>query len=191
MNTCFSFRSLLALHAGGDTDPKETVRVEAHLAGCAPCREEAVHMSTALVSARQAFVNEYQLPSGVRARIATEAAEKIRRGGWAGALFSFAPRRAFLAPAVALAALAVLSLAVWTEGHRTKPHEAGISRFEVMAGPDGTVRLAWSNGERPSYTIYRTTDPRGFGRAEAHVVKGNIWVDDERDASRVVYYRVE
>jgi len=148
-------------------------------------------MSTALASARQAFVSEYQLPSGVRASIAAESVERIHRGGWVSALFPFAPRRGVLAPAVALAALAVLSLAVWTDGQRGKLHEAGISKFEVVAGPNGTVRLAWSNGERPSYTIYRTTDPRSFGRAEAHVVKGNIWVDTERDASKVVYYRVE
>jgi hypothetical protein len=82
-------------------------------------------------------------------------------------------------------------MAIWTGGRRVNAPDSSISKLEVVADRTGTVHLAWSDGEKGSYTIYRMTDPRDLGRAEAHVVKGNAWVDDERDASKVVFYRVE
>lgn len=60
-----------------------------------------------------------------------------------------------------------------------------------MVSEGGAVRLAWANGEKEFYTVYKSTDPREFARGEAHVVQGNVWTDKEADSSPVVFYKVE
>ncbi len=55
----------------------------------------------------------------------------------------------------------------------------------------GVVRLAWSNGARDGYTVYKSHDPRRLSHAEAHQVDGTIWTDTDSESAPIVYYRIE
>jgi len=95
-----------------------------------------------------------------------------------------------LAAAGVLVALAALP-ALLHDRPATAYRTAGeVTKIRVVS-ENGLVRVAWSNGHKASYTVYKSTDPRDVSRAEAHVVKGNIWTDTEPGRSPVVFYRVE
>ena len=59
----------------------------------------------------------------------------------------------------------------------------------VADGP--AVRVAWHNGEKGTYTVYKSTDPRAISAGEAHVVRGHVWTDTDPGVSPVIFYRVE
>ncbi len=65
-----------------------------------------------------------------------------------------------------------------------------VSTIDITAD-DGVVRLAWSDGTRDAYRVYKSTDPQDLEGAEVHVVKGNVWTDSEAGSSPIVYYRIE
>ena len=64
-------------------------------------------------------------------------------------------------------------------------------KIDVATAADGAVRLAWSDGTKSSYTVYRSTDPRHPGSGEPHKVNGNVWIDRSAGSAQVVYYRIE
>jgi hypothetical protein len=59
----------------------------------------------------------------------------------------------------------------------------------ALAG--GAVHLAWSNGRKDSYTVTKSSDPRGLEGAERHVVTGHDWIDAEAGQERIVFYRID
>jgi len=61
----------------------------------------------------------------------------------------------------------------------------------VVVADHGVVRLAWSDGRKESYTVYKSQDPRSFARGEAHRVQGNVWTDPDPASSQVIFYRIE
>ena len=98
-------------------------------------------------------------------------------------------RPATLATGVAvLLALLVLPAVIRQKENRGQPD--AVSTISVTTdGP--SVRLAWSDGSRYSYTVYKSHDPRVFSRAEAHVIRGDSWVDRDADGAPIVFYRIE
>jgi len=95
-----------------------------------------------------------------------------------------------MASAAAVVALAALTAGFWMKAAPTPSQQDEISKLEVVADR-GVVRLAWSDGVKASYTVYKTVDPRLVGRGEAHVVRGNVWVYTHPESSPVVFYRIE
>jgi len=104
-----------------------------------------------------------------------------------------------LAPATrsrnALAAAAVLVgvvLALPALFHSSSGVRPGEEVSQVVVVADhGVVRLAWSDGRKESYTVYKSQDPRQAGTRRAYVVRGNAWTDRDPDTSPVVFYRIE
>jgi hypothetical protein len=60
-----------------------------------------------------------------------------------------------------------------------------------MQARNGSVSLAWSDGNGKSYKVYKASDPRRLGQGSAEVVRGNQWVDRDPESSQIVFYRVE
>jgi hypothetical protein len=140
--------------------------------------------------AREQLSGNYALPEQVRMTLARQAAERASRKSWHFLTPSFAFHRAgIMAAAACVLALLVLPVAL---RHRAPapPDGSEITRIDVVS-EGGAVRLAWANGEKEFYTVYKSTDPREFARGEAHVVQGNVWTDKEADSSPVVFYKVE
>jgi hypothetical protein len=65
-----------------------------------------------------------------------------------------------------------------------------VTTIQVVA-EDGQVRLAWSDGVKDSYTVYKSADPRDLTSGEVHFIRGNIWTDRNPGTSPVVFYRIE
>jgi len=171
--------------------PEERTRVEAHLASCDRCRADLEGILQVTAVLRDAATLDLVLPDASRRKIAREAAQGVQKR-----------RRSFLFPewvysirpgALATGAAIVVALLVLPAIVRQRPEQAPgdpVSTIRVTA--DGqAVHLAWSDGTRSSYTVYKSHDPRTFGRAEAHVIKGNSWVDRDADGAPIVFYRIE
>ena len=192
MNDCPKIRALLPLAAGGDLDAAGTDAVRRHVAICGKCRLEEEKFLSVIFAARKTVWDTPELPAGVRYRIATESAENVRRGRWA----FLVPRPWLMAHpgtlvAVTACLVALLTVPVLRRDLPGSAREAEISpRIDIVAD-SGVVRLAWSDGERSSYTVVKSTDPRDISRGEAHVVRGNVWIDHHPDSSPVVFYRIE
>lgn len=129
-------------------------------------------------------------------RIATDAAARATRRTWSWPLLALVPRQI---PAMATAIAAFLVVAaglpiVMREGRSGA--SGGVAdrgeemRIEVVADGDA-VKLAWTDGNHQSYTVYKTSDPRTVARQEAHLVRGNVWVDNNSQSSPVIFYRIE
>jgi hypothetical protein len=201
MSDCAKYRHLLP-HSDREKGDRALVPgLRDHLAACRRCRAENDEMKQVISLGRTIFRAEQQLTAGTRYRIARAAAERSAHGGgWAGMLVRplLWTRRPGFATALAAALLvAVVALPValrdgdGTQGDRPTAASPGPTRIEMKTLADGAVHLAWSNGERGSYTVTKSSDPRGIEGAERHVVRGNDWIDDDPSASRIVYYRID
>ena len=206
MKTCVRVGQLIALSAGGDLDAGSERALQEHLAGCPGCRAELREYLEVISLGREAFSSEDILPAPVRTRIAARAAESAQRASWR-TRFSPLPGwfsgqtgvAATVAAALVVVALALpVSLRIDRSESRGEAVTAGIGGAgfgEVdkieMRFEDGAVRLAWSDGRKPSYVVHKSSDPRGVTGAETHSVQGNTWVDTNPDSSRVVFYRIE
>ena len=206
MKPCVNFRQMLPLSAGGDLDAASERVLQEHLAGCPGCRAELHEYLEVISMTRATFSSKDILPAPVRTRIAARAAERAEQASW-WTRFSPLPGRFSGQPGMAAtvaAALVVVALAL-PVALRFDPSgsagEAGTGGLETaglgeidkieMRFEDGVVRLAWSDGKKPSYVVHKSSDPRGVVGAETHSVEGNIWVDTKPDSSRVVFYRIE
>jgi hypothetical protein len=131
-----------------------------------------------------------------RNKIAISAAERSRSRPWASRLlqWNFTRHPGLMATAAALL-VAVVAMPVMVREGRNQAAVGGGNEnltIEVRAAEDGgAVRLAWTNGDRGSYTVYKSHDPRLLTHAEAHEVAGNIWTDTDPESARFVYYRIE
>jgi hypothetical protein len=193
MIQCSKIRPLLALSAGGDLGKKDDLKVSLHLAGCSGCREEAAEFASMIRLAGRAGAVQFELPTGVRNRIALEAAGRARRGVWVfpfPASLAFSGRPTLLAAAGALLA-GLLSLPILMRAVPGTPrHGTEVTRIDVMADA-GVVRLAWSDGKKSSYRVYKSPDPRDFSKGQVHLVRGNVWTDAEPGSARIVFYRID
>ncbi|HEU4402578.1 MAG TPA: zf-HC2 domain-containing protein [Candidatus Polarisedimenticolia bacterium] len=194
MSECLRIKPMLSLSAGSDLGPQELMAVRAHLAVCPTCSAEEAEFSGLISSARAALSSDYRLPDNMRGRIARDAALAAGRGSWLDRLVApLAPMQRWpgLLAAAAAMLVAVVALPVLMRHQAGTPAgDAGITTLEVVAA-DGSVRLAWRDGEKGSYTVFKSSDPRQISRGEAHVVRGNIWTDTNPDSSPVVFYRIE
>jgi hypothetical protein len=202
MSDCAKYRHLLPHSDREGGDRALTLALRDHLAACRRCRVENGEMKEVISLGRSLFRAEEQLPAGVRHRIARAAAERSAPGGgWAGLLARplLWTRRPGFATALA-AALLVAVIAVplalrdgeGRQGDLSTP--TGLNnptRIEMTTLADGAVHLAWSNGRRGSYTVTKSSDPRGVEGAERHLVRGNDWIDDDPGPSRIVFYRID
>ena len=86
--------------------------------------------------------------------------------------------------------LALVALPVAMKHYSAPARPADVSSLEIIAD-GGVVRLAWSDGSREAYKVYKSDDPRNIGRGEVHVVRGNIWTDNKPGSSSIIYYKIE
>jgi hypothetical protein len=141
-------------------------------------------------AARSVSHPEYQLAESVKMRLALEAADCVARRSWYPLPFiPFRERTGLVASAAAiLLALVALPIAIgqrWTSSRQEPPMQ-----IDVVAA-SGSVHLAWSDGEKDTYTVYKSSDPRTLDQAEAHVVRGTVWTDSDPGSAPVVFYRIE
>ena len=129
----------------------------------------------------------------VRTKIASEAADRVLHGSssWFQPLpvADYWVRPALLAGAAAVV-VALLAIPLLLRSRQESSPQERVRAIQVVA-QDGVVRLAWSDGDKDFYTVYKGTSPRAFSRKEAHVVKGTVWTDSEPSSSPVVFYQVE
>ena len=181
---------MLPLSAGGELSPEQSKMVDEHAALCASCRSEVAEYVGLVSVARGSSGRELGLPDQVRRRIALEASARATRGFWTFPIIQLPARAAWMASATAVLVLAVFAATFSSRSGSVQDSQQRISRLDVVADR-GVVRLAWSDGEKVSYTVYKTADPRIAGRGESHVVKGHVWVDTDPESSPVVFYRIE
>ena len=191
MKSCDRVRPLLPLFSGGELSEIEFRNVEIHLGRCDACREEGEAFSRVINAAKLAGSMEHRLPLAIRHRIASEAAERASRRPWGLPLpgFSLAAHPGLLAGAAAVL-LALVALPVALRQGSAPARRAAVSSIEITTD-GGVVRLAWSDGNRDAYKVYKSTDPRDLGRGEVHLVKGNVWTDRMPGSSPIVYYSIE
>ncbi len=192
MSDCSTIKPVLPLFLDGEVESGELRKIEAHLAFCPSCREEHETFLKVISTAREAMAVQVELPVATRRKIAIEAARRASRPRWPLAFPAFAlpARSAFLLTGVAAILLALLTLPVVVQHRGSPAQQADVSTIRVTS--DGqAVRLAWSDGTRESYTVYKSYDPRSLRGAEVHVVKGNVWIDRDSARSPIVFYRVE
>ncbi len=76
--------------------------------------------------------------------------------------------------------------------HWLSPTGSGEVRAIRVVAEGGVVKLAWSDGEKASYTVYKATDPHPFAQAEIHTVNGRTtWTDKDPSSAAIVFYRIE
>lgn len=192
MKDCDSIRQLLPLNAGGDLEATDSRRIELHLEICPACRAEESRFAALIALAGTSWETGDRLPAPVRERIAVEAAENARAILSAFRVPLFATVTPGGGPIVALAAVLIALVAlplVLRNGGTAFREEPGLE-IEVVA-EGGTVKLAWRDGERDSYTVFKSDNPRDFNRGEVYPVRGNVWIDTDPDSSTVVFYRIK
>lgn len=94
---------------------------------------------------------------------------------------------------LAAATAVLVALVALPVGFMDRPDTPGggaVRELEVVA-QDGVVRLAWRDGEKETYRVYKSDDPRSFSGADAYTVWGNVWTDQDPGSSQIVYYRIE
>ncbi|HXI20524.1 MAG TPA: zf-HC2 domain-containing protein [Gemmatimonadales bacterium] len=191
MRRCESIRTLLPLHAGGDLGRDAAGEVDRHLRDCASCSSELETFKSVISEAQRAFPSSHEQAESVRRRIALEAAAGVRGTSfrWLPLFMPAARPAGLVAAAAVVIALVAIPLALRERVAGPETSEQAM-KIEVVAEP-GAVKLAWSDGPRASYTVYKSDNPRDFGRKDAHVVRGNSWVDRAPDSSPVVFYKIE
>jgi hypothetical protein len=191
MKSCGSFKSLLPLYSGGELTEAEHEGVESHLTLCTSCREEEATFSQVIEIAKNASISEYRIPSMVRNRIALSAAERASRRPWGFPMpvFSLSARPGLLAAAAAV----VLTLVALPVTLRHGSGQASQSEVPVLdiTTDGGVIKLAWTDGSRDSYKVYRSTNPRVLEQSEVQVVRGHVWTDTRPESASIVYYRID
>jgi hypothetical protein len=193
MVTCPQIESLLPLFAGDDLPERDATLVRGHLAGCVSCRSSSLQYIGSISLIKNELASDSSLPELVRRRVVMDAVRNQRGFGiWQALRARLASVHAgpgLLAASTALV-LALVAIPVARQHHATDQPGESTMALEVVADAQG-VRLAWSNGSRDAYTVYKSDDPREFPAAEAHVVRGNVWVDEGVESAPIVYYKIE
>lgn len=130
---CASLDPLLSLYADGMASPDEARRVEAHLTGCAACRQSLLwtQATRRALSARPIMVPPPDLRARIAEAIAASSAAPVRP------VRSFSLRPAF----AAAASLSVLGLLSFGLLHAPAPHHTATPQHPVAVatGPRETV----------------------------------------------------
>lgn len=191
MKSCGSFQSLLPLYSGGELTDAEHQSVELHLARCTSCTEEEAKYSQIIDIAHSTSVSEYRIPAIVRNRMALSAAERAARRPWGIPMpvFSLSARPGLLA-AAAVVVLTLVALPV-TLRHGSGPVSQPDAPVLDITADGGVITLAWTDGSRDSYRVYKSTNPRGLEQSEVHVVRGHIWTDTRPESASIVYYKID
>ncbi len=69
--------------------------------------------------------------------------------------------------------------------------ESAARLVTVVPASSGGVTLEWRDGDKRTYTVLKSTDPRDFRGAQSYAVRGTRWTDTSPSQGQVVYYRVE
>jgi anti-sigma factor RsiW len=191
MSDCARFRNDLPLAVSDDLPISRREELDRHLGECASCAAELFETKEILSSVRSLLEVREELPTGAITRIAFRAAEEAVRAPWWRRLAPPIPVHGWSAAVPALL-LVVLVAAPFVLSHgNVAPQQAqGPDRLDVRMEKDG-LRVAWSNGHKLTYKVFKTTDPRLLGTGSAQVVKGHEWVDRDTESPAIVYYRVE
>lgn len=104
-------------------------------------------------------------------------------------VFSLSTRPGLLAAAAAVV-LTLVALPV-TLRHGSGPAAEPDAPVLDITADGGVVRLAWSDGSRDSYRVYKSTNPRVPEQSEVHVVRGHVWTDTRPESASIVYYRID
>jgi len=190
MMTCREAGTYLALYAGGDLDDRNGALVRRHVDTCASCLQEVADYKAVTAMTRSAFAHDIELPLAARSAVVRDASARAVRPPWWGQLLPLPGHPALAAMVPAILVLLAVTLPVALRNHRLESAPESPVRIDMQA-EGGTVHLAWSDGRRKPYMVYKSTDPRQLGRGPAQQVKGNQWVDSEPDSARIVFYRVE
>ena len=118
---CEKLGARLSERRRGELSPEQARALDAHLAGCARCRDEAPGLEAVLAAVELPPVSIAELEA-LRARRIGEGPPRVRRS------------RSWQVPAVmiAAAAAAVLTVSVRPMGHR---HSVGVSPVSTQASP--------------------------------------------------------
>jgi len=191
MKSCGSFKSLLPLYSGGELTEAEHEGVESHLTLCTSCREEEATFSQVIEIAKNASISEYRIPSMVRNRIALSAAERASRRPWGFPMpvFSLSARPGLLAAAAAVV-LTLVALPVTLRHGSGQASQSEVPILDITTD-GGVIKLAWTDGSRDSYKVYRSTNPRVLEQSEVQVVRGHVWTDTRPESASIVYYRID
>jgi hypothetical protein len=165
---------------------------EAHRRSCQSCHEEYEKFLAVISAVREFTSSSVELSASVRREIAHQAAERAVRHRWTLRLPIWAPRmRTSILAAAAVSIVLVLAALPITLRHGVdRGKNSDIHTLNITSN-GGVVRVAWSNGSRDMYTVYKSYDPRSLQGARAHLVRGNVWLDAETDRSPIVFYRIE
>lgn len=194
MSECSKVKDLLPLSARGDLETADLQNVRRHLSACPACRAEEELYLKVILQTRSLFSAQNRLGQLARGAIALAASERVSRRRWLPEIPLFLqavnPRAGLASAASALLVMALVALPVVLQ-RRAVPHpEERVTAIQILAD-SGLVKLAWSDGEKESYTVYKGTDPRTISHGEAHVVNGTVWTDPDPWSAPVVFYRVE
>jgi hypothetical protein len=63
----------------------------------------------------------------------------------------------------------------------------------VSLHPDasGAITLEWRDGNRRTYRVLKSDNPRDFSKAASFHVRGNRWTDQSSGGGQIAFYRVE
>lgn len=200
MTRCSKIRSLLPLWIGRDVDSTDDRKIREHVTECAKCDAEATELVAVIEIARNIYTQKNELSASIKAGIAANAARQVVSVPWWSVWgripslltegFALRPGFALASAAALLVTLAVLPVGLQGPSSPEVPESTPVTRVE-MALRSGAVHIAWSNGDKDSYTVYKSSDPQGLQGSEAHVVRGHDWVDSDPESSPIVYYRIE
>jgi len=189
---CEAATSLIPLAAGGDLPAEDQESLEGHLVDCGHCMTELADYRELLAKSGGSVAFDLQMQPGVRRSIAVTAAAAVTgRRRWIPRLFPAQPlMRGLLTAAAAVMLLTGIQFSLRTRsGSESLPEPGGA--FLEVAAVGNQVQLAWSNGARESYRVFKSHDPRVFTEAEIFEARGNVWTDPDPGSSGIVFYRVE
>jgi anti-sigma factor RsiW len=140
---CPEFETLLLDRAGGSLDAAEAARLEAHLAGCGACRNEAAALAAALSAARLPPPSEAEQRALDRAQVAT-----LRH--WRGAEGSRRNRSLLQGFSAGFAVAAAAAVLVIAPGAYRRAQQAGAVPGGAAGLPDEVATVVAATDSDPA-----------------------------------------